>query len=183
MEMNEFRKSLLLPSVDESLTAPSITSSAGIDAKTSPGPRTAVDRSSSSTTDTSALVRPSVLRATAVASTSMASTATAATTTTFNPENLRGLKIQSQLQPHSAILKQLELEMSQSPQATILRRMKEEARNEEETSLTRLEDERIIALEKEAKVPTPFIHLFIIFKIKKKPKLVETFILIIILLL
>jgi hypothetical protein len=51
----------------------------------------------------------------------------------------------------SEILRQLGMEMSQSPQATILRRMKEEARNKD-TSLGKLEDERIAALEKEAMV-------------------------------
>lgn len=78
-----------------------------------------------------------------VESSALLSTRGASVPVSFNHQDPLEDKTQSE------ILRQLGMEMSQSPQATILRRMKEEARNKD-TSLGKLEDERIVALEKEA---------------------------------
>ena len=80
-----------------------------------------------------------------VESSALLSTRGASVPVSFNQQAPLEEKTQSE------ILRQLGMEMSQSPQATILRRMKEEARNKD-TSLGKLEDERIVALEKEAMV-------------------------------
>jgi hypothetical protein len=138
-EVEAYRKSLstLSSGVVESLSSASITSWQGAGSAAGGSPKMSRHGGiSSSPPDTSASIKPSALLAVAKP---------------FSPQGVRELKIQSQLQPHSEILKHLEMEMSQSPQATILRRMKEEARNEEGNSSAKaLEDQRIIKLEKEA---------------------------------
>jgi hypothetical protein len=91
-----------------------------------------------------------------VESSALLSTRGASVPVSFNHQDPLEDKTQSE------ILRQLGMEMSQSPQATILRRMKEEARNKD-TSLGKLEDERIVALEKEAMVPCSDLDLSLIF--------------------
>lgn len=93
-------------------------------------------------------------------SSSASSSSSSSVTRPFTAQSLRELKIQSQvMQSQSPLLKQLELEMAQSPQAAILRRMKEEEQQRHNPG-GGAEDEaadelRLLRLERDALVRAP----------------------------